>query len=371
MNINTLIREIEKFQNTKFIGIDSLETKDISEGVVAIKNTETDGIYAVPFEIIEEGIVLKTSDEGFKVLEEPNFTSQYDETNKAYKKVSDQFFISESKKEFIESLENLKGFFENYDLNDEPHKKVVQAEKTKIKLGVFTDFQEQIDFIQNKNDEDFIFNELFEADNEIKVGEFQSKSIVESKIFRAIDDIDTFEPFVESYVKLKTDVAEKFDDETAKFICENIDFSKDLKIQIPVLVTNYKNTYNEDIKVVDTTKSLNVIVESLMDAGPAAGFNMTGSEEPKFLKYHYNKFSPRDVDSVLGELELAMKHLSINEEDLMFINGIKNKVDMMRASGKICDQIIFDAITSFNNKFAKDDSAQYVPAYSTSGAMGV
>lgn len=396
------IREtVNFFDDTEF---DSL----LGENTVLVRNLVTGNIYSIPFKIQNKEEIIFEAQKA-KMLERAEQYLEEDYIESLENTIQEKYYNIE---------QALKDFFENDNISFLKKTIISNIDYIELKkekeMAEYNETKELIDDIDTERNEKF--DSLTESEKEqvrkikelfarqIKEYEYLKKTFFENgKIFKKSGKIkreNLFDPlklvnlysekkeireeFLSQYSilnhfyeKVSSELGLNKKDENAIFKDINIFNESDFKVNLAKnLVLFKKNNPEQNIKIL--SKKINGIYnEVFKDFKPKFEFDKldrfenkifslstdSNSKIPKFkfLKFRIGLYSPSDLVELRNEFdEIIKKCYSFNQEDLMFIQRMRDQIDFMIKIGKIDDELVSEIINTFNSTFGEKEEPKAI-----------
>lgn len=389
--IETIKNSIEFFEDAEFY---SMSGKDS----VIVKNINNDTLWKVPFTVVEDVMLFdgkksvlvgeeNVDDESDEELLEEDADAVFGQNGNLVD-ISKQIFSEEIdldilKEKILAYQFKANKISNNYDINESKSEK--QTEKSigylfEDKLNLYE--KEKENFLNNG----YMFDENEEIKKEFLVDPIYLVTLYEEKTKKTSEFFSFIDNEYSQARKIVDRVNEAFEDTEipANELFESVDFTDKNSIKTKIvknlLVIKKKHglnfSINEMSKKVDSLleelypiiEAFDTSTEGKFSMGPA-GFSQLASEDPrfpdrnlKFLKVNFNTFSKEDLIKLMEELNYAISKLSSAGDDIenykmLFV--MRNALDYMIRKSMIDDGVVVNIIKTFNDKYGKDQSADF------------
>ena len=371
--VNQIRNSIETFNDAEFVSV-------VSENTALVRNINNNSEWTINYSESKEGI-LSFDGESAEMVEGPDASKEelYEETVKDLHETFVNVFSKDNAKAvdilrekiltlpFVEDVEEEEVVSEDSLVTEGKLDAVgTLAEKFAGKVKAFDEVSNTFEASGNMFDESGKMKAESMIDPQVILEAYEQKVEKRRMVEEAVDKTLSFEEAVKDHYS---------DEEVVKTILENIT-SESAKPNVAItkaLVTAKAN--GAEFVVAEERKFLaeafsesfpeveaSVISEDSTRRGVDFVYNqISNNPKFKFLKYNTGIYTRDDVDTIAKELETVISHTyhDLNEEEMMFVNELYTKVMYMARTNQIDDEVVTEAIKTFNKKFGKDGSAKY------------
>ena len=389
--IEKIKNSIEFFEDAEFY---SMAAKD----AVIVKNIENEVLWEVPFTIVEDVMVFdgKKAKIVGEEMEDDSDEELIEEEVDAFYGVNGK--LTDITKEILMEeidMDMLRDKILSYQFKTMEKKSnytfeeaVKPEEKKESKVAQM--FAESLEKYEKEKEtfmsNGYMFNENEEIKKEFIVDPIYLTTLYEEKIKNS----QKFFTFIENEYSKAMSIVEKVNQAFEKTeipaneLFEGIDFANknDIKTKVLKNLLVIKKKHGLNFSINEMNKKVDGLLEELypmLEAFDAhaegkfsmgtAGFSQLATEDPrfpdrnlKFLKINFNAFNKEDILKLMEELNYAIAKLSSIEQDpdsyrMLFV--MRNALDYMCRKDMIDDGIVVNIIKTFNDKYGKDQSADF------------
>jgi len=374
--------EFEKIQNIKS-AVESFNNAKLysmcDDATLFIQNKKTDAIYKIGFQESEEGKILLNTVNA-QILSEKN--------KEEIVRPVDQF--KQNCDIIAESIKNV--FSENYEdaivrLKDVIHTvppvseesimediKKIEEENKENELTFEWIKEAFTDKIAKYEEEEKEFRKtfnLFDEEDDLISGEFPSMEDIKIGLKAMSENYEEFKSIASNFGEFKNQIHKVLKNESlVDMLLEGFDMTSDPKVHITKKLVRFNHEHKAGLDIVDSTKKLVGIFENnttspIEGAKSPVVFNMAADNkfQPKFFRFKMGIFTNEDVRVMMEEINFFItSYEALNEDDQLYLYGVKHQLEYMYHSGQINDHLIMEMIKDFNKKYAKDLSADYQDA---------
>ena len=389
--IEKIKNSIEFFEDAEFY---SMAAKD----AVIVKNIENEVLWEVPFTTVEGVTVFdgkkakivgeEMEDDSDEELIEEDVDAVYG-VNGKLTDITKEILMEEIDMDILRD-KILSYQFKTMEKNSNYRFEEAIKTEEKTESKVIKLFAESLEKYEKEKEvfmsNGYMFNENEEIKKEFLVDPIYLTTIYEEKI----KNTQKFFTFIENEYSKAMQVVEKvneaFEDTEipANELFEGIDFANkdDIKTKVLKNLLVIKKKHGLNFSINEMNKKADSLLEELYPMLEAfdtrtegkfsmgtAGFSQLASEDPrfpdrslKFLKINFNAFNKEDILKLMEELNYAISKLSSAGDDpenykMLFV--MRNALDYMSRKDMIDDGVVVNIIKSFNDRYGKDQSAEF------------